>query len=353
MKKVVVSAAVAALMFAGCGKNENTEVSAQADEVAVSVADKTLTRAALDADVAKIVDFYNQKRPIPPEQLDEAKAMFGRQVAQQFVMENILIADCDAKKIPLPTDDEIKARKDELVRGWAGQPNAPKSFDDFAKGHPFGAERAEKELTDGIRIEKLLQSEVVSKISVDAKKVDETLAKLMADNSKAAESAKTAAKDIIELKKLFDGLKGDALTNKFAEVAAEKSACPSGKNNGGSLGAFGKGQMVKEFEDVAFKLEPGVVSDPVETKFGWHLILVTGREMKDGAIDKVTASHILLSAQKPRPVPSRADIENGMKQHEESEAKQAYVMTLLKATKPTCPLYPDLIPPLDGESEAK
>lgn len=62
----------------------------------------------------------------------------------------------------------------------------------------------------------------------------------------------------------------------FEDAAKEYSSCPS-KAKGGDLGVFSKGQMVPEFEKVAFTLEPGVVSDPVKTQFGYHLIKVEGK----------------------------------------------------------------------------
>lgn len=60
----------------------------------------------------------------------------------------------------------------------------------------------------------------------------------------------------------------------FAEVAAQVSLCPSGRD-GGDLGFFGKGQMVREFEDACFSMEVGEISNPIKTQFGYHLIKLT------------------------------------------------------------------------------
>ena len=66
----------------------------------------------------------------------------------------------------------------------------------------------------------------------------------------------------------------------FAEVAKEKSIGPSGPG-GGNLGWFGPGMMVPEFEAAVVDLEVGAVSAPVKTQFGWHVIRLTDKRLKD------------------------------------------------------------------------
>ncbi len=83
------------------------------------------------------------------------------------------------------------------------------------------------------------------------------------------------ANDIInQLKEL----KGDKLKEKFIELAKTKSTGPSG-SKGGDLGFFGKGQMVKEFQDAAFALKKGEITvKPVKTQFGYHIIYVEDKK---------------------------------------------------------------------------
>ena len=61
----------------------------------------------------------------------------------------------------------------------------------------------------------------------------------------------------------------------FSELAKKYSTCTTGKR-GGDLGQFGRGKMVKEFEQAAFSLKPGQVSEPIKTQFGYHIIKRTG-----------------------------------------------------------------------------
>jgi len=87
--------------------------------------------------------------------------------------------------------------------------------------------------------------------------------------STATRSKEEAQQQIAEIKSQLDG------GADFAGLAQQHSDCPSGKS-GGDLGSFGRGQMVGAFEDTAFGMTVGAVSDVVETDFGYHIITRTG-----------------------------------------------------------------------------
>lgn len=91
--------------------------------------------------------------------------------------------------------------------------------------------------------------------------------------------AKASARHIlVKTEEECNNLKNEiANGTEFGEVAAQHSLCPSGKQGGG-LGEFGPGQMVKEFDAVVFSAPVGEVQGPVKTQFGYHLVEVTERK---------------------------------------------------------------------------
>lgn len=140
----------------------------------------------------------------------------------------------------------------------------------------------------GKAVEQLIDEKVVSRISVSDeeargyydqnpnlfKQPEQVQAShiLIKADPDADESQKALAREELEgiRRKLQEG-------EDFAALAKEFSQGPS-STNGGDVGYFGRGQMVKPFEEAAFGLEPGEVSDIVQTRFGYHLIKVTDKK---------------------------------------------------------------------------
>ncbi len=90
--------------------------------------------------------------------------------------------------------------------------------------------------------------------------------------------AKARARHIlVNTKEECENLKKEIENGKdFVEMAKKHSSCPSGQQ-GGDLGEFSPGMMVREFDEVVFRDEIGKVHGPVQTQFGFHLIEITSR----------------------------------------------------------------------------
>ena len=82
-----------------------------------------------------------------------------------------------------------------------------------------------------------------------------------------------------EALKIIEEVKGKVNKNNFAELAKEYSNDPGSKENGGNLGWFGKGAMIPEFEETAYSLNVGDISEPIKTQFGYHLIMLIDKRM--------------------------------------------------------------------------
>lgn len=95
---------------------------------------------------------------------------------------------------------------------------------------------------------------------------------LMYDGSARSSATRSKEEARSEIEAVSERIKGG---EDFGDIAAEVSDCPSGQR-GGDLGSFGRGQMVREFEDAAFGLDVGQTSGVIETDFGYHLIQRTG-----------------------------------------------------------------------------
>jgi len=305
--------------------------------VALSVNGEKLTNGAIDENVEKILKAQGDK--IPPEQLAYAKQMFRQQMVQGFLIEKVLVAKATADGIKV-TDEDRKNREKEFLEAVKNNPSAPKTMEEYFKKFPLGEERAKKEFENGILIDKMIKEAQKKTAAKDYKaEAKEQIAKIVAENAKIGPAQEEALKKIKELKAQLDKVPAKDIPAKFAELAKANSACPSSAK-GGDLDEFQHGQMVKEFDEVAFAQPVNKVSDPVKTQFGYHLILTTkkipaveAKGDKPAAPEKVRASHILVKAPEAQRVPTEDEIIKYMQKNDERQFVQGYVMGLVRAAK--------------------
>lgn len=237
-------------------------------------------------------------REVPAERFNEEVERMSKMVphlpAQQIpvykerVLDNViskqLIDDAVAKGNVEVKDDAVNAEIDEFKkRIEEAGPGGLKVFMERTG-------TTEDELRDGIR-DTLELKELLAR-DYDVKVTDAEAKKHYTDNiSQFERPEQLRASHILwklepnadeaaveEARKKAEAVAKEARQKDadFAALAKQHSQGPTGPN-GGDLGEFPKGRMVPEFDEVAWKLKPGEVSDPVKTQFGWHVIKVTDR----------------------------------------------------------------------------
>ena len=206
-------------------------------------------------------------------------------VLDQMINTELLAQNAEKEGIKV-TDKEIQSSYNDLKTYVNSDEKIKGAAEELGITDEFLKEQAKLSLLIQKSQEKFYSEEKVSDSEmkkyydehIDEYKKDEVeashiLIKTTDDNNKPlSEAEQKKAKEKAEkvLKEVKAG--GD-----FAELAKKYSQDPGSAANGGALGAFGKGMMVKEFEDAAFGMEPGEVSDLVKTDFGYHIIKVTDR----------------------------------------------------------------------------
>jgi len=252
--------------------------------VAVSVDGKTLAQTELKQQVETVM--AAKAGQIPPAQQEAAKTYFARRIIQNFISKTLLLNE--TKRLNLVVDENDRKKYMETIDKMAKEQGM--TTDEMIKKAPMGEKKAREEIAEGNLIEKLIDTQVRSKIKMDDAAVDAVIAK--------REQERTAKRTEI------DAIRAQLLTGtNFEAIAREKSDCPSGKQSGGDLGTFGRKQMVAPFAEAAFTQKVGDIGPVVETSFGFHVIKVTAHNPAKPAVgntppseETVQASHILLKA---------------------------------------------------------
>lgn len=190
----------------------------------------------------------------------------GREITQKELDETILKFPQERQSY-LRTEDGRKQLLDEMISFELIYNYAQDNNMEADRDYILQMERAKKEILTQVTIGKLLSQVEVT---------EEEIGNYYNNNKDMFMTEETvSAKHILvdTLNKADEVLKNIKEGMTFEEAAEKYSVCPS-KSSGGNLGSFGKGRMVPEFEKAAFSLEVGVISEPVKTQFGYHIIKV-------------------------------------------------------------------------------
>ena len=260
------------------GAESAKPVPAQLPNVLARVNGEAVNKTEFDRAVAALE--ARNGGPVPAPQRDRVL----RQVLDQIVDYKLLIQEGRARKIEA-TDAEVDARMKEIQAQFPTED----AFKQMLTARKTTLEQVRSDIRQDITVQKLIENAIADKVAVKPEQVTDFYTKnpdqfkqpervrashiliMVPKDSDAAvkTSARTKAADILK----------DVKAGKdFAALAKQHSQDPGSAPKGGDLGFFQQGQMVGPFNDVAFKLTPGQVSDLVETEFGFHIIKVAEKQ---------------------------------------------------------------------------
>lgn len=246
--------------------------------VLVEVDGVKLTAGEVDAQIKRMV--ANNREPISPDRLALLMPRLRQQATEQFVVRTLLKNAAAREDIAISEEDvqaaiaDIRERLPEEM-----------TLEQALEREGLTEAQFRTNLIDELKVKKLVERHVPTNLVASAEEIAafyeeqkdrfaqpesvearHILVKVEETDTDAVRAEKKARAEDLR-KQLLEGAD-------FAKLAREQSDCPS-KERGGNLGVFGRGQMVKEFEEAAFSQPTNAIGPVVETKFGYHIIQVT------------------------------------------------------------------------------
>lgn len=247
----------------------------------VKVNGHVIPEDAVQFELERLVRFYTE-HGLSQEQIRAQLPVLVQRATDQAVGTKLLLDE--AARLDLPVSGaEIDEQLEKIVQQVGGR----EAFKSALAQQKINEAAFREQLKCGRRVDKLVEKAVAG--------VDEpTEADIQAHFAEHSDEFKTGERVLAQ--HILISPDGDTATSKaeakakvlairervlggkdFAAEAAEHSMCPSGKE-GGSLGWFGRGMMVPEFDQAVFSMKDGDVSDIIETQFGYHIICKTAHE---------------------------------------------------------------------------
>lgn len=259
--------------------------------------DKVLTEKTLatvngivitETDLVREIEGIRQQAAKRGQFLDESRmSKIRNDILERLIDQELLYQESKKKGIEID-EEPINKEWNKIAGQFSSETEVNKAL--ISKNLSEAVIR--RQIERGLAINQLINEQIFNKIKVSPEEIRD----YYDNNPKAFREPEEvrASHILIKLEPNADQTQRDAALKKikelqnrlkngedFASLAKEFSEGPS-KTSGGDLGNFKRGQMVKPFEDAAFALKPGEISDVVETKFGYHLIKVV--EKKSGTL---------------------------------------------------------------------
>ena len=204
--------------------------------------------------------------------------MSNQEILATVAGENITEADLNAFIQTMPKEQQMYASHPQFRQQILEQVINGRLFAKYAEEMKMDETEEFQTVLNNARKD-ILASMAIGDTVKGVEVTEEEVKKFYEENPQHFEKGATvSAKHILvkDEEKCQQILEEIAAGKVFEEAAQQYSTCPSGQK-GGDLGSFGKGQMVKEFEEAAFAAEIGHVVGPVQTQFGYHLIKVEAK----------------------------------------------------------------------------
>ncbi len=271
-KAGIVALAAVCLSLAAFGALAQEQASKAASVNGTIITEKELGKE-LDLLVQRMA---RQGRQLSEEQIEEAR---GKVLENMIDME---LLSQESRKKNIAVED---AAVEQQMAAFRQRFGSPESFAEALSGMGLTEAALESRVRDNLAVRELISKEVEPGVAVSAAE-----ARMFYEQNVSAfqEPEKVRARHILikvgpetdreKAREKIESIRKRLESGEdFAVVAAETSEGPS-RTQGGDLGFFGRGQMVKPFEEAAFSLEKGKISEVVETRFGYHVIQVTDRQ---------------------------------------------------------------------------
>ncbi|HEX32747.1 MAG TPA: hypothetical protein ENF88_03525, partial [Candidatus Acetothermia bacterium] len=293
-KKTIIWSIVIAFLIGGvgliglnqAGTFRRSSDTSQEGSVAATVNGTKILRSELDKAASNLStqyrNYYQQMGQDPSALFAGASGAYFQlslegQAMEQLIREALYAQQAKQRKISIAAKD-IDAEADKEYNNLLSQYKITEDqLVTYLQGQNKTLEQFKKEMRDNVAVQmrdKALRDAVVGNIEPTDDELEAYFEKNISNYTEheQVKASHILVPDLDTANKVLDELKNGA---DFAQLAKKYSTDTGTKDKGGDLGWFGRGRMVKEFEDAAFSLKVGEISQPVKTQYGYHIIKVT------------------------------------------------------------------------------